>query len=99
MILVTATVTLQPGKLDPALAAARDLQIATQAEPGCLAYHFYQNLLEPNQILVFEQWDSEAALEAHFETAHMASFQRQLPGLIASAPVVTIYDVSRQRSL
>ena len=55
----------------------------TQAEEGCLTYRFFVGLNDPNTLMLFQEWDSAEALEAHFETAHMASFLEALPTIVA----------------
>ena len=54
--------------MDPsAVAAGRDLQEATRRdEPGCLAYTFAADPVVPTRMQVYELWENEASLAAHF---------------------------------
>lgn len=53
---------------DGAVAAGRDLQQATRDdEPGCLAYVFTSDPCEDRRVHVYELWEDEAALSAHFQ--------------------------------
>ena len=68
MIVVTAVIELDPAKRDACVAASVPIQKATRdEEPGCLAYCFGPDPVEPNRIQVYELWTDEAALAAHFE--------------------------------
>ena len=52
---------------DGAVAAGRDLQEATRRdEPGCLAYVFAADPVLPTVMQVYELWENEASLAAHF---------------------------------
>ena len=43
---------------------------ASRKEPGCLAYSYGFDLLEPDIIRVFEVYKDDAALKAHGESEH-----------------------------
>jgi quinol monooxygenase YgiN len=52
---------------DAAVAAGADAQQATRDdEPGCLAYVFGTDPCEERRMQVYELWDDEATLAAHF---------------------------------
>ena len=44
----------------------------TRAEPGCLAYDLFESTVDPNTMITVELWRSQADLDAHMETAHIA---------------------------
>ena len=73
------------------MAAALKMSAASEAESGCRAYRFYSDLRDANTFLLYEEWESEEALAAHFKTPHMAEFQAQLPDIIASEPAINRY--------
>lgn len=81
MIVVSGEIELAPESVERAKAAALPLMEATRKEAGCKTYVFTQSLEEPTVFRVFEEWDSDAALAAHFETAHMKAFRETLAGL------------------
>lgn len=80
-LVISVTVHIDPAKREEAFAAAIEVQRATRAEPGCIAYTFSADLEDPSKVHVFERWASEEALEAHFTAPHMAVFQKKLGGL------------------
>lgn len=54
----------------------------SRAEDGCVAYDWSVDPLEPGTLHVFEEWESEAALGAHFRDpsylamrAHLESYE------------------------
>lgn len=81
MLIVLAKAQVGEGALEPALAAIADMVAASNAEEGCIAYAFTQDLLQPGVIHIVEKWKDEAALAAHFATPHMAAFGAAIGGL------------------
>jgi quinol monooxygenase YgiN len=42
----------------------------TLAEPGCRMFQAHSDPSDPRVFFVYEQWDDDAAIEAHRETPH-----------------------------
>ncbi len=95
MIVVAGTVRIRADRREEAVRAALAMAEATRAEPGCLEYRFSADLADPETIAVFERWADDAALAAHFASAHMQVFRRRLPELVAGAMVIHRYEVER----
>ena len=75
MIMVLGTVRLAPDKLAGARGAMERMIEASRAEPGCIAYAYAQDVLDPETIHVVEKWRDRDALRAHFATPHMAEWR------------------------
>ena len=64
------------------IAAIKDavaaMETASRAEAGCHDYTFAVELNEPDKLRITECWEDEAALQAHFETPHMAAFNEAM---------------------
>ncbi len=99
MIVVSARVKVRPDRRAEAVEAARVMAEATVQEPGCIFYRFYSDLQDPTAFLVFEEWESRAALDAHFQTEHMVRFRSALPDLVAGDLSVKVYEVSSASEL
>lgn len=81
MIVVAGEFRLPPEHMAAAREAMERVVLATRGEAGCIAYSYAEDVLEPGLIRVFEQWDSSAALDAHFATAHMSEWKREREAL------------------
>jgi quinol monooxygenase YgiN len=81
MILVTGTIRLASDGLASARPAMAAMMAASRAEPGCIAYAYAQDLLDPGLIHVIERWRDRAALAAHFATPHLAAWRAQFAEL------------------
>ena len=93
MIVIAGKIQVKPERRDEARKAALDMVEATRRESGCVSYTFYADLVDPGTFFLFEEWESDAALAAHFQTPHMARFQEQAPALLAAPPTIKRYVV------
>lgn len=76
MIVIAGTIQLDPGRLEVARKAAIEMMAETRKEPGNVAYVFSSSFEDPAVVHLFEHWDSQAALDAHLKSPHMAEFQK-----------------------
>ena len=78
MILISGTVQVDPAQRDAALEAACPHMQATRAQEGCIDYVWSADLLVPGRIYVYERWESEKALRAHFEGPHYLNMRNTI---------------------
>lgn len=76
MLIILGTVRVPPDRVEAARGPMRAMVEASRAEDGCLAYAYAEDLLEPGVIHIVERWRDQAALDAHFQTPHMAEWRR-----------------------
>ncbi|GAB3685348.1 hypothetical protein GCM10028792_37800 [Salinisphaera aquimarina] len=55
-------------------------------EDGHISYRCYIDIENEKVFRVFEHWQSQDALEAHFTTEHMAELNHELPERIVAPP-------------
>ena len=96
MIIVAGTVTFDPAKRSVLEAAFDNMRAATLKEPGCLEYQAYGDRKDPGSVLIFEKWESDAALRAHFATPHMAAFGAAIAQAGITASAVKRYEVTSE---
>ncbi len=99
MIVVSGTVRIKPESRQAAVDAGIEMSRASEAEAGCITYHFYSDIEDENLFRIFEVWTNEEALMAHFKTPHMATFNSKLPDLLAGETDIKRYDISRVSDL
>lgn len=68
------TIDCKPGTRDRILARAPEVQVATRAEPGCIAYDFYTCTDNPDRLVFVESWIDRAAHDFHMAQAHTKTF-------------------------
>jgi quinol monooxygenase YgiN len=98
VIIVSGMFEVDPAQRDQFLAERAEMMRSSRAETGCLEYTFSADPLEPGRVLLFERWESQAALDAHLVRvrAEPTSNAAPVPQLSGS---ITLYDVSGERSL
>ena len=68
--MIVGTLTLQPApeRHDDVLEVLRSIQGPVLAQPGCAAFHIYEEQLPEDTVVLVERWESEAALDAHLRS-------------------------------
>jgi len=99
MITIAGRVPIRPEMRVKAIEAAIKVVRATQSDAGCLQYHFYADLEDPNMLHVFEEWASQEELAAHLRQPHTVEFLAGIAGMAAGAPIVKRYVVSESGDL
>ncbi len=92
MLVVTGIIEVSEDSIEAARALVKPMATASRAEAGCHAYAFYQNLEEPTQIRIYEEWENQAALDTHFATPHMATFAEGLGKIELKSMDVVKFD-------
>jgi len=82
MIVVTGEFEFDAASVDAVKSAMREMVAETLKEDGCITYAFWQDIDRPGHFRVYEEWESDAHLEAHFATAHMAAFRGAIGGAL-----------------
>ena len=94
MIVIRATLPLDPDRMDEVRDIVSDLAEASRAEDGVVDYQVAEDLETPGVLRIFEHYEDEDALAAHSEPDHLAAFQAELPDLLVGQPELMQYDVT-----
>ena len=98
-VIIAGTVRVPPENLErfkPNMAA---MLAASRAEAGCLVYSYAVDVEDPGLVRVFEAWRDEAALQAHFQTPHMATWRAAWPQFGVGDRDLKLYEVAAERAL
>jgi len=74
MICVAVTYVIKPGHEAEAVELFGKLTAATRAEPGCRMYQAHRSTVDPRRFFLYEQYDDQAALDAHRAAPHFARY-------------------------
>lgn len=55
----------------------------SRREPGCINYDLHVDHGDPGRFLIYENWASDAALEAHFDLPHSRAIAARFDELLA----------------
>jgi quinol monooxygenase YgiN len=98
-ILVAGTVRVPPAALEAFRPHMLEMLAASRAEDGCIDYAYGLDVGEPGLVRVFELWRDRAALDAHFQTEHLARWRAAWPQFGVSDRRLTVYEIAGERSL
>ena len=78
MIFISARIVMDPAHTETFIQAAQAIVEPTCQEKGCNLYSFARDITDKDTIWVSEEWETEADLDAHLKTDHIAMFMGQL---------------------
>lgn len=78
MIVLAVTWVALQGKEAEVKSTFLKLQAASRKESGCKMYIVQQHQSEPQRFLVYEQYDNDAALQAHRDSAHFQEYAAKI---------------------
>ena len=99
MIVVSGTITIDPANNTKMEALLDTLVSATVEEAGCVSYGMYLDHRSAGSWRVFEEWASEAEMNAHMVTPHLAEFMTAMGDLGVTGVDLQRYDVAEKSKL
>jgi len=79
---LVAQMRAKPGKESRLKEELQRLVAPTLAEPGCIGYELHQSQTDPALFMFYENWKSQADLDAHFKTPHLKALVKIIPELL-----------------
>lgn len=76
MVKVIAKSYAKEDNLDRILELSREMVEKTVQENGCIKYELFQDVKDPNTLIIIEEWESQEALNNHMASEH---FKRIVP--------------------
>lgn len=98
-LIIAGTVRVPPENLPGLKPHMAEMMAASRAEDGCIAYGYAEDVAEPGLIHVFEIWRDRAALDAHFQTPHMARWRTAWPSFGVSDRRLIAYEVASEQTV
>ena len=99
MLIVHATIDVDPDHHDAVLAAAATQQELCRAEAGCHRYDISSDVADRGRFYVTELWEDDDALAAHSKQPHMKDFGRALRDAGLKGSTATRYTMTGETKL
>ena len=80
MVVLAVVWMAKPGKESEAARIFSIMQTESRKEPGCRMYIVHRHRKDPRRFFIYEQYDDDAALQAHRDSPH---FQKYVSGQLA----------------
>ncbi len=88
MITILFRMKMRSGKEEPALASLRKMAEAVSAsELDTLAYVYHRSQEDPSDVVLYEAYVDNAALQAHVQSPHMADMQASIAELFDTSAI------------
>jgi quinol monooxygenase YgiN len=85
---VVAVITAKPGQEATVRQALTDLVEPTRAEEGCLSYSLFESQADSTVFITVELWRSQADLEAHTKSPHLAAALSAAGDALGATPAI-----------
>ena len=93
-VIIAGSMRIAPEAQERFVAATNTMGAATRSEPGNVEYRFSSVPDDPTLFMIFEEWESEDAVTAHFGTPHMLEFLAVMPTLGITDGCVHRYEIT-----
>jgi quinol monooxygenase YgiN len=95
MIAIKVILKIPADKIEEGKAAYISSQNKVVKEEGCLSFRMYQDIEDPTVFFLFEEWETQALLEAHWENGKKPAAPDALKWPESIGEVIAIrYDVA-----
>ena len=94
MLVIAGRIRIDPLHREPAIAAATVMMRETRQEKGCISYTISADVEDPGLFHIFEEWESQENLSAHFQSPHMAQFSQQIAGFSVKERHLQRYQIA-----
>jgi quinol monooxygenase YgiN len=103
VLIVAVVFEFAPGGFDRCKESITHAIENSRKEPGAQIYDWAIDVTEPNRAIIFEVWDDQAALDAHFTHPYMDTMVAALSEANIRGDIVSysadIYDVAGKRDM
>lgn len=91
-VTVLALLEAKPGMEEQLKHELLALVEPTRAEEGCINYDLHQGVEAPSMFMFYENWASQADLDRHGQSPHIAKFHARQDELLARPTEVTRWE-------
>lgn len=99
MLVLLARIPIKPEARDTFLGAIGGLVEASNAEPGVISYECFESAKTPNSFIFVEEYQDQAALDAHMASPHFQGAAGGLAEMVSGPPELKVYETSEPKLL
>lgn len=95
MIIITGDLVIKDGSMQDAMQACQKHVAHSRTEHGCISHAVYQDPENALRLFFYEQWEDQAAIDAHFILASSQAFVAVVRTLVSAPPNLHIFDAEQ----
>lgn len=95
-MMIVAKVSVKPDKVKAFTEAAKEIIEKSNQEAGCRFYQLYQDPYDNSKFIFVEQYDNQAAVDAHFASDYFKGFGPKITDLVAEPSKIKIISVAKE---
>ena len=95
-MMIVAKVSIKPEKIKDFTEAAKEIIQLSNQEAGCQFYQLYQDPYDNSKFVFVEQYDNQAAVDAHFATEHFKGFGPKIGDMVLEPAQIKIVSVAKE---
>lgn len=93
MIVITGAARVSAANREAFRPVAERQVRLSRAEPGNVAYGYYEDQMEPGRFFFHEEWQDRAAVDFHFAQGYCLEFMEAARRLAETPPEISIREV------
>ena len=95
-MMIVAKVNVKSDKIKDFTEAAKEMIEKSNQETGCKFYQLYQDPYDNTKFVFVEQYDNQAAVDAHFAADYFKGFGPKITDLLAEPSKIKIISVAKE---
>jgi quinol monooxygenase YgiN len=98
MIIFSLKINVPPEKITDAIQTVRSFIGWTCAQPGCISMVFYQDINDPDKMMLFEEWKEWDSLESHIRSDAFRDIL-EIMEISSEQPEIKFYEVPSTKGI
>tara|TARA_B100000497_G_C7665615_1_gene401282 strand:+ start:727 stop:1020 length:294 start_codon:yes stop_codon:yes gene_type:complete len=95
MIIITGDLLIKKGNMQQAMQISQKHVAHSRTEPGCISHAVYQDPEDTLRLFFYEQWQDQAAIDAHFALPSSQAFVAAVRTLVSAPPSLHIFNAEK----
>jgi quinol monooxygenase YgiN len=95
-MMIVAKLTVKPDKVKAFTDAAKEIIEKSNKEAGCKSYQLYQDPYDNTKFVFVEEYNNQAAVDAHFASDYFKAFGPKISDLVAEPAKIKIISIAKE---
>ena len=92
MIIISIRISSKPDQGEALEQVMREESPKVRGQAGCVTFELFRSTEQPNQFLLYEEWQDKASFEAYKSSEPFQAIGKALPPMLAGKPESAYYE-------